>query len=372
MSLPVLSGHADAVRALARSLTASASRIAEVATVLRALRGDAVWDDAAGEAFGARLAGTAGVLDRVIDRYAGAAAAIRLLAPVLEESQSVVVASVRADDAARGRYAALESAVTASIASGAGEEDAQVRGLRRLQQEQVVIQQRAGTDHARAWARFEEADRRCASVLRALADDALADPLLYRGLRAATTTSSHVATIAGWAGPEGAPVAATAGIVSTLGGTALLVGYGEGSWSSVLSEAGWSAAGFGGSTLRAGAGAGARKVNGRFVAGKPLSGRRRLATGARSAAVARREAIHASLVGAPTRGTPTALTGVLARRTPREQAVAFIDSKWRDGWRKASANGPLGQRMYVAGVTLEAAGKVGPRIHGRGDLSSGA
>lgn len=362
MILEPLSGDVDAVRVLADSLTVGAARLVEVASALQALRADAVWDDDAGRAFGAGVAACPPVIDRVIDRYAGAAGALRSLAPVLEESQRVVTAAVRDEQESMRRYVAIEDQVVALVAMGKDEADPEVAGLRRLQREQVVIQQRARAQHAAAWARFGEADRRCAGVLRSLADNAIRDSLPYRGIRGATVVSRDVAALAAWAGPEAAPVAAAAGVVSAAGETTLLIGYREGSWSAVLGEAGWAALGFGGGALRLGATVGARKVDGRFVAGGPASVRKRLARGSAAEVATRRKAFVKGFEGVPVRGTPTALAGTVPQQRIRERLTDLVDAKVRDGWRKASANGPLGRRMYISGVTLGTASKAGPRV----------
>jgi hypothetical protein len=369
VTLAPLPGDAASVRVLAASLEATAARLRETGLALRAVRADAVWEDSAGAAFGSLVSQCPPVLDRVIDRYAGAAAALRRFAPVLEESQRHIDGAVRDEADARRRYAALESQVIDLASAGRDESDPEVCGLRRLQREQVAIEQQALARHRAAWDRFRDEDARCSRLLRSLAADAIADPALYRGLRSATTASANTAAIAGWAGPEAAPVAAAAGAVATVGEGMLLVVYGEGSWRETFTSAGWAALGFGGSALRSGAQVGARKVNGQYVGGGPRTAGRRLLAGAGSAGRSRAQGFMRSLQPVPLHATPTALTGPARtgslRQRAREQATALVDAKVRNGWRKASANGPLGRRMYVSGVTLEGAARTGPRLADR-------
>jgi hypothetical protein len=117
-----------------------------------------------------------------------------------------------------------------------------------------------------------------------------------------------------------------------------------------------------------------------------LTARQRVALGVVKQARARRDALRASFLVPPARGTPSALLGgpeprssalagpglggglsvpavvnrlgAGARRAAvgaRAAAVQRVDRAFLDDWRLATANGPQALRMYTAGATLEVA-----------------
>lgn len=386
--LPPLPGHPGAVRLLADRLGSTARRLSALAAVLARLREGAVWEGPAGEAFGVRLREVAPVLDAVAVRLGGAAAPLHGLADAMEEAQAVVAVAVLDVDEAGHVYAALEDRVVTALSAGATEGDAAVLVLRHLQVEQVAAQQAARARHAAAAERFREADRRCAALLRTLSVDGIADALPYRVVAGVSTVGHDVGSLGALATvvPELAPVAAVADGAAVAADAALLAGYGEGDPGELAGSAALATTGALGGVLRAGASAGARRTATGAVSTVRLTARQRLALGAVREARRRRDALRASFRVPPPRGTPSALLGGPAARSPvlagtglsvsavtrrlvvtgrratdatRLAVRVKVDRAFLDDWRLATANGPLAQRMYVAGTTLEVAARAG-------------
>lgn len=238
-------GSPEGVLAVADALAAGAARLDAVRSVLAGTGPDARWDGEAGRAFGERVGGFPPVLDAVVQRYAGAAAALRTLADVLAEVQRVTTAAVHTSDEAEQVYAVLEDRAYARIAAGAAEGDADVSALRRLQTEQMARSRDADLAHAAALGRFGEADRLCAARLRALAEDSLVDSHLYRALATAQdagTAAAEVGTL-GVAIPPLRPVGLVGGVVASGAQATILLGWGDGDWGAVATGAALAAVG---------------------------------------------------------------------------------------------------------------------------------
>ena len=391
--LPPLPGHAGAVRLLADRLASTATRLSALASVLARLREGATWVGPAGEAFGARLRDVGPVLDAVSVRLGGAAPALRSFADAMEEAQRVVARAVLDVDEAQHAYAVLEDRAAALVTGGAGDDDPGMLLVRHLQLAQVEAEQLARARHLAAAERFHEADQRCAAVLRALSVDELADSVPYRVLVGARTVGHDLATLAPAtaAMPELGPVVSLAGGVAVAADATLLVAYDEGDAGALAVSAALSGLGAAGGVLRAGATAGAERTAAGVVSTARLTGQQRLALGVVHEARRRRDALRASFRVPPDRGTPSARIGgpppravvrganggggstlgpglsvpaVLGRvragthravAGARSAAVARVDRAFLDDWRLATANGPQAERMYAAGVTLEAA-----------------
>jgi len=398
--LPPLPGDPDAVRLLADRLVATAQRLSALSAVLARLRDGATWEGPAGEAFGARLHGVAPVLDAVSTRLGGAAPALRGLAEAMDQAQAVVAGAVLDVDEAEHAYAVLEDRAAALVAVGATESDADLLVLRHLQREQVEAGQVARARHAAASERFREADARCATVLRHLSVDGLADSLPYRLVAGVSGVGHDIAT-AGLlvpVAPELKPVAAAADALALGADATLLVAFGEGDAGQLATGAALTALGVSGGVLRSGATAGAQRTAGGVVVSTVrLTTQQRLALGVVGQARARRDALRASFRVPPGRGTSSALlggpaprpqrwggavtlTGLAARvgsgtrqtgRAARVAARARADRLFLDDWRLATANGPQAQRMYIAGATLEVGAAASGRAHAAGRPEGG-
>ncbi len=384
--LPPLSGDPGAVRLLADRLAGTAQRLSALAGVLARLRDGAIWDGPAGDAFGARLAEVAPVLDAVSARLGGSAAPLRALADAMGQAQVVVSAAVLDLDESEHAYAVLEDRAAALCRAGRSEGDPDLLLVRHLQVEQVRVQQDVRARHAAAVERFRDADARCAAIVRSLAVDGLADALPYRVLVGVSSTGHAVARLEPLATlvPELKPVVAVADPVAVAADTALLVAYDEGDGRRLATDAAVAATGALGGALRTGATLGARRTAGGIVSTARLTSAQRVARGAVQEARARRDVLKASFRAPPSRGTASSLVGGPAPRTVAAGGLGArlavpatagrlrsgarraargvnaatrrrVDRVFLDDWRLATANGPQAQRMYVAGTTLEVA-----------------
>ncbi len=325
--LPPLPGDPGAVRLLADRLAGTARRLSALAGVLARLRDGATWDGPAGDAFGARLREVGPVLDAVATRLAGSAAPLRALADAMAEAQVVVSAAVLDLDEAEHAYAVLEDRAAALCGAGRSEDDPDLLVIRHLQVDQVEVQQVARARHAAAAERFREADARCAAILRALTVDGLADALPYRVLVGVSDAGHGLASLEPLAAvvPELKPVVAVAAPVGVAADTALLVAYGEGDGRQLATDAAFAATGALGGVLRTGATLGARRTANGIVSTGRLTAAQRVAHGAVHQARARRDALRASFVVPPHRGTASSLLGgpaprSVARRGARRRA----------------------------------------------------
>ena len=381
-----LPGDPGAVRHLAAVLRSTAERLEAIADAVGRLGVGATWDGCAGDAFSARVATVVPVLRAAAERFGGAVSPLGALATALEEAQAVVGRAVHDDDAATAGYAALEDRVWVLVSAGATEGDPAVVVLRHRQQWLVGEQERARAAHAGAMERFRVADARAAATLRALADDAIADPVLYRLMAASSSGGRDVASVGMLApvAPELLPLGLAADGVATVAEAGLLAVYGEGDLGELAVDAGFSAGGGAGAVLRRAGMAGAEMTSAGARTMTSLTRRQRVALGVVQTARDRRDTLRAMVRGVPDRGTPSALLGgpvVTSPRSPltgsaserartlareaaqraREAARDQLRRRVLDGWQLASANGATAQRMYVSGVTLEVAAKGGAK-----------
>lgn len=392
-------GSPEGVLALTTSLTSGAARLSAIAAVLAGIRQHARWDGEAGRAFGARVAQAPPLLDHVVHRYAGAAAALRALAPVLEEAQAVASRAVHDHDEAERAYAVLEDRAYALLDGGEREESLVVAAVRRAQIEQMRLRQRAEADHRSAWMRFHEADRRCAAALRTVAQDAMVDSLTYRALTTTSAVGSGAAQV-GLVVPPLRPYAAVAGSVGAVADGVLLLGYGDGDVAAVAASTALAGTGVAGKVMQRGAVAGTA-TRGGAVPARTLTQQQRLREGASAVVRDKRRSlvepfrttppakVPTSFGGAGTRaaasgGSRAARTAAAVRAAPeraRAAAVRQLDKKVLDDWRTATKNGPGAQEMFVVGSTLRVTQKASAKAAGalappspvpRRDLSLGA
>lgn len=380
-----LPGDPGSVRALAASCDVAAQRLGDLGWVLATLREGAVWDGPAGEAFGARVAQAPPVLDAVAHRFRGAVAPLQSLAAAMEEAQAVIGPAVREHDDAEHAYAVLEDRAFSLISLGRTEADPDVAHLRALQIQQAQAQASARARHRAASSRFDDADRGCAARLSALSQDSIADSLAYRFVTAASSIGHGVGAlgVAALAAPELAPLALAGDVLAFGADASLLVVYGEGDLRALGVSTAFIAMGTAGKALRSGSSLGAEiTVDGVRVT-RALSPSERVVLGGAQTAQARLARVRKAFDVPPPRGTPSHLVGgpPVARvrnapRTPaevraasaraaqrvREMARARADTALSDQFRLASANGRGPQAMYLGGVTLLGAEKVGRKV----------
>ncbi len=384
--LAPLPGSPEVVEALAASLRLQAQRLATAHLQLLDVRAGAVWDSPAGAAFAARVRCLPPVVDRVVQRCAGAARELLALAAVLRECQSACERASRAHTeavAVRDRFGEL---MALAEASGSPAEQARAPAYRaRMVRAAGEVEASLG-EHARAWSRFREADGRCARALGALGRDGLHDPWHYDALTTARAVTGSIATNGGplVAVPVPAlkalaPAVAVAGVLE-LGVEAVLWGaYGDGSGRALAARAGAvvgvSAAGRVATWLKASARAGG--VTSSLVAG-PSS---RLALGARlragaedtlarSAMVSRLRGVkptppppniapfvHRQALG-PAGGGASLPVALRLREAARERVLrAFLDD-----WRVATRNGRQAQALLGGAWAVRAGATAYPHV----------
>ncbi|MGB7818500.1 MAG: hypothetical protein WBL35_07155, partial [Ornithinibacter sp.] len=338
-----------------------------------------------GEAFGARIAQAPSVLETIAHRFRGAVGPLDSLATAMENAQAVIGASVRDHDEAQNAYAVLEDRVHALVSAGRSEADPEVATLRALQIQQAEVLAAARARHEAASRTFHDADRRCAATLSALAEDSVADPLVYRFCVAASSAGRGLGTlgIAAPVAPEVAPVALAGDVVGFGADASLLLFYGEGDLRALGFSALFVAMGTAGKVLRSGSSAGAEMTGAGARATRSLSTQERLVLGSAATVRTRVAKVRKAFDVPPGRGTPSHLTGgpPLARVTNaphsaaqvraasvrtvqrvRDAARARADMAFRDQLRMAMAGGTGPQRMYIGGVTLLGAERVGRQV----------
>lgn len=374
--LQPIEGDPDSVRALAATLTSGAARLSSVNAVLVGIKAGASWDSPAGELFEAAVQESPPVIDALIDRYAGAAAALRTFAAALEEAQAIADTASAARREAHDEHLRLEECAVAQQADPLTAEQ-----LRHRLGDAVARMVAAEQRHRRAWDAFTLADQHLAARLRTLADDILDDPWHYTAFAKADEVSQELSVIppvarkATFVGVLGA-TADVAGVVSQVG---LLLIYGEGSWKRLGINAGAGVAGLGARGLRAGALAGSapatRLADGRRIqVGEKLSTTRRFVIGTREvlASTSPRAgrglrgdaAIGSSRLVVPldrlpampaTGGLPVAGKVQVWRSRAAAAARRQAEKVVLDDWRAATAGGRNAQAMFAAGSTLERA-----------------
>lgn len=372
--LPVLTGHVHQLRSLADSLMGGASRLSAVNTVLLGLRAGAEWDSDSGRLFESAVQAPPPIIAAAVERYAGAGQALRVLADELEDAQrDVTEAIVSSNEAWRRHDLFMER-------RGFAVDPVEQQDLERAMTAEVAIADVAHRRHTAAVHRYREADRRCARMLGALAQDVLDDPTGYTWLVNAGKVAAPVAMVGSrlpgklrLVGVAGAAAGATCQV-------GLLVLYDEGSWKQVGANLLTSAVTTSGSVLVAGSGVGAKVIleGGRRVFTKtanPSTGFR-IGAGARSTFDDwldgwRRKVglpVTPKVPSVPPRPLPTADTWFQRRRNA---AWTKLDNAVVNNWKLATANGPQAQRMFVAGVTLQRAPTVAMQVNDVHDRLSG-
>lgn len=362
-----LPGDAVTVHALADRLAGQGELLLALASTLRGL-GDpsaASWVSPAGTAFGARSRTAASLLASVGRRYAVCAVALRPLAAALTEAQHEVTATVaeredawpRAVDLGNRRVLAEQSADP--VQRGAAE------SLHRLEIEQLERVAGAERRHASGWARYTDADRRCAGVLHGLVQDGLDDSRTYDAL---TGLSRGAGAVGGAAGtlalvPVLKPLGVVAGACDGLqvaADTVVRVGYGDGDWGSIALTAGGSATGPLAAVLKRGALA----TNPAALATETRTGRRllRLDTGQRlrlGLAGEVRGAGHAAPRATPRtfRATRSPGSPVATAHWAAEQVVGrgevLLRTKWLEDLALVTADPARSRTMFLTGLGAE-------------------
>lgn len=369
-------GDPATVRALAGTLAGQGDWLGSLAGCLRGLADPSLttWDSAAGEAFGRRCAGVAGVVDRLSRRYAVAARSLVVLADALARAQATVAAAQRVHEEAWPEFLAAGDAMALAESS----DDPAVRSTApRLRARMVEAGERVQAAGRRASAAREEylaADRRCASVLASLRDDGLSDSGWYDAVTTTRDVAGTVGSVAGTAAllpvpPVRAvaePVAAAADGAGLVADAALLTIWGDGSWSSLA---------LGGAASAAGPVAGRLKTAARATnaatraAASTRVQRRALRIGARQRVAAAVGAPSARAFGkAPTPVARTVRWTAPSRRPgtwPRWAAEqvelrsrAAVQNRWLDDWRTVTGTAGTSPRLLVAAWGVEGGGSL--------------
>lgn len=370
--LQPIEGNADSVRGLAASLTSGAAKLSAINAVLVNIKAGSDWDSPAGELFEQSVHESPPLLDALIDRYAGAALALRTFAGELGEAQARAQAAIDWKKAESSVYAALDEQMAARMDAGEPWDD-----LKQLQDQVLGNMNTADRDHARAWQQFETADRLLARRLRVLAEDLLDDSWHYTAVTKVLSVSQGVASVPAFtrALPILGQVVTAAAAVSSITEIGLLVFYGEGSWKQVGINGAANATGFGAKALKTGALAKAAPIS-RIVDGKrgylgeSMPTKERFLIGTREELHRKYPKLantldpHASpsrLVVpldnlptmAPTKGLPVKQQAQIWRAHATAVARRQADKAFFDQWKAVTAGGPNAQRMFVAGTTLE-------------------
>ena len=364
--LPLLGGHPYQLRILADSLMGSASRLSAVNTVLLGLRAGAHWDSDSGRLFEAGVHAPPPIIAAVIERYAGAAQAIRTLADELEEAQREVTRAIASHREAWRRHDALMDR------RGFATDPLEQQDLERAMTAEVVVVNDAERRHTAAVDRHREADRRCARQLRALADDVLDDPTGYSRLVNSGKVSRPVALVGGML-PGQAKLIGVAGVAAgAISEEGLLLLYDEGSWKQIGVNVLTSAVTTCGSVLVAGSGIGAKAVT---EGGKRVFSRTaNPSTGFRVGAGARQTYDDWFLATRQRLGlkVPTTLPRVPARPRMSDPStmgrvgnfvVKKADDAFINSWELAMANGNGARAMFVAGITTQKAPAVVKQVN---------
>lgn len=366
--LPVLNGHPEELRLLANALMGSASRLSAVNTVLLTLRAGAHWQSDSGRLFEAAVQAPPPVIAAVIDRYAGAARAIRALAGDLEEAQEVITGAITSHREAWRRHDVFMDRL------GFVTDPVEQVDIERDIHAELVIIDAAERRHTAAVHRHREADRLCARQLRKLADDILDDPTGYTVLVNTGKVAKPVALFGGFfRGPARliGVAGVGAGILSNVG---LLVFYDEGSWKEIGVNALTSVVTTAGSVLVASSLVGGKLViaGGKRVFSKTANP----STGFRLGAGIRKTTDDWILATKQKLGLPVpkqlprvpdrpTFTGPRASKLQKGRGLLQkkIDDAFVNNFELAMANGRGAQIMFVAGVTAQKAPAVVKRIN---------
>lgn len=351
-----LTGRPEQLRVLAETLTGSASRLSAVNATLMGLRVESAWESDSGRAFAAAADEPPPVIARVVERYVGAAGALRTLADELDVIQAEVSAVLPMHKEGWRRHDLFMERL------GFATDPVEQQDLERSIHAELVVIDEAERRHARACRDHEEADRRCARVLRTLAQDAIDDPTGYTWLTN-TRKVTKWTTLGGMKLPYvGKFVGLASGVIDAGADVALLLIYDEGSWKSVGSNILSTAVAATGNSMIAGSGLGvtASVTGGRRVftqTGAPSTGYR-LGAGGRQT-FDKYVNVWRGALGLPVRTVgPKFVPKPLSQAiTPVDRAGnalrSKVDAAVLEGWERATASGPAAQRMFVAGTTLK-------------------
>lgn len=362
-----LDGYPERLLVLAEALTGGATRLSAVNTVLLGLRAGVRWDSPAGHAFETAVQAPPPVIAALIERYAGAARALRTLAAELEDAHHDVDMALRSHSEAWRRHDVFLQRRDVAV------DPVEQQDLERAMNAEVAVVAEAERRHGQAVHRRTEADRACARTLRALARDVLDDPSGYTWLANTDTVSKPVALVGGML-PGYFKLVGVGGVVAgAVSRVGLLVLYDEGSWKEIgvnVFETGVMAFG---SVLVSGSAVGVRVavVGGRRLFTKvdnPTTGFR-IGAGTRTTFDdwVRGWRTRAGLpvqprpIRVPSRPVPPAAT---FPDKVRNAVTREVDSAFLDSWRMATAGGAEAQHMFVAGMTLKQAPKVVSHVDG--------
>jgi hypothetical protein len=236
------------VLGLARGLGEQAARLTATTRALEGVARSvaADWDSPAGAAFAARAAAVLPVVSRVATRYAAAAAAVRPVAEALLTAQACSREALAEWDDAWPRFLAAGEAMAAAQDSPEPAQTVRTAAHRADMVAQHERYTRAERRNAAAHELWEQADQRCAGVLRHLLRDGLADPWAYDVLTATSREAGGASDAVDLLGPatmlpplKWLDAVGTAGAaVALVADTALLVGYHQGSAGGLLLRSG--------------------------------------------------------------------------------------------------------------------------------------
>ena len=373
MVLRPLDGDPATVRALADRLQGQSELLLTRAEILRGLAGpDVSWDSPAGEAFATRSHAAASLLVSAGRRHGVSAAALRPLAAALEHAQQVVGAAVAEHTIAHPRAVALGTARVEAEQSADPAQRATAGALHCREVAELERAQDAERRHAEAWRQFDEADRRCAAVLRQLVEDGLADSRAYDALTGMSRAAGGVEGLAGSIALVPTPatkavgvVAGAAGATRALTDTAVKVAYGDGDWTSIGLSATEMATGRASAVLKRGAlatnpaaRAAATRTERRLLR-HTTSERLRLAAVAELRQVGRTGAKRPLRPFRPTRTLSTASSPTAAAHWLAEQVAGraqhAVRVRWLDDLALATRDPARSRTMLLGGWSAEAA-----------------
>jgi hypothetical protein len=375
--LPV-EGNAGVVLAISRGLGDQAARLTATTRALegvsRTMAQD--WDSPAGAAFAAHAGAVLPVVSRIATRYAAAAAAVHPVAEALHAAQATSTEALAEWDDAWPRFLAASEAMAASQGSADPARQAQAAGHRAVMLAQHERCARAERRNAAAHELWQQADERCAVVLRHLVRDGLADPWAYDALTTTSREARGVGEAVDLLGPapllpplKWLDVVGTAGdAVALVADTAMLVGYHQGGATALTLRAASLATGPLSGVLKRGARATnpAARLMAPVRTRAEARARRRMPLLERIKAGAREEYDH-RVRGVPDplprhrvplTAPPRTLAGAAAwaKMQAKARAAAYARNAFLDDWALASRGVPEARRMLVAAWTVDKAG----------------
>ncbi|MEO6411903.1 MAG: hypothetical protein ABIO48_04890 [Pedococcus sp.] len=370
-ALRPLPGDPGTVRALADRMAGQGELLMAMASTLRGL-GDpdaSSWVSPAGAAFGARSRAVASLLASVGRRYAVSAVALRPLAAALTEAQHEVTSAVAEREDAWTRAVDLGTRRVMAQECSDPVQRAEAVHLHRQEIEQLERVQQAERRHASGWARYAEADRRCAGVLHRLVQDGLDDSRAYDALTGLSRGAGAVGSIAGTLAlvPVLKPLGVVAGVcdaVQLAADTVVKIGYGDGDWGTISLTAAASAIGPTSAVLKRGALAtnpatrATETRTGRRLLRHDTAERLRLGVVGEVRLAGRAEGKPTSRTFRATRspGSPTATAHWAAEQVMGRGGV-LLRNKWLDDLALVTADPTRSRTMFVAGLGAETTAK---------------